>query len=315
MLLISWPFKTAAMPGHSDNAWGKAHDGIVLTHVPMRDPSPSFALTVQESERMLFITGIPRSGTSLMAHLLDSLPNMVILNEPLEIPHLFEDASLEAFFSAHVTWRRKIASGEVLENQCVNNAVVSDTWDDGERRSYVPTVNRDDFVLGTKNPLAYLTRLKSIRRAFPGAKIVILVRHPYYAIGSWKKTFPHLRHATIGDSAVFKLADQRQRNVLSELAAIKDESIRRAGLWNYLVTEIKTCADSHMIIRYEDLIADPRSHLQCIYEGFFPGTIVEAVQSLVSRNDQERDPMSKEERKYIKSMCADSAAWLGYHDL
>ena len=264
---------------------------------------------------MLFITGIPRSGTSLLAHLLDQLPNMVILNEPLEIPHLFEDASLEAFFSAYTTWRKKIASGEALENQCVNNAVVSDTWDDGERRSYIPTVTREDFVLGTKNPLAYLTRLNTIRKVFPGAKIVILVRHPYYAIGSWKKTFLHLRHASIRDSAVFKFADERQQDVLVELAAIEDESARRAGLWNYLATEIKTCADSDMIIRYEDLIADPRPHLQRIYERFFPGTMVEAVQSLATRNDGERHPMSEEERTCIKSMCADAAAWFGYHDL
>lgn len=264
---------------------------------------------------MLFITGIPRSGTSLMAHLLDQLPNIVILNEPLEIPYLFEDASLEAFFSAYVIWRKKIASGEGVENQCVNNEVVSDTWHDGERRSYNPAVTREDFVLGTKNPLAYLTRLNTIRKVFPGAKIVILVRHPYYAIGSWKKTFPHLRHASIRDSAVFKFADERQQDVLVELDAIKDEPTRRAGLWNYLATEIKTCADSGMIIRYEELIADPRPYLQRIYEGFFSNALVETFHSLATRNDEERHPMSNEERKCIKSMCAESAAWFGYHDL
>lgn len=279
----------------------------------MRQQSTPFALTVQESERMLFITGIPRSGTSLMAHLLDQLPNVVILNEPLEIPHLFEDASLQSFFSAYVTWRTKIVNGEAIENQCVNNAVVSDTWHDGERRSYVPTVTREDFVLGTKNPLAYLTRLNTIRRVFPGAKIVILVRHPYYTIGSWKKTFPHLRHASIRDSAVFKFADERQQGILVELAAIEDESTRRAGLWNYLATEIIACADSDMIIRYEDLIADPLPYLQRIYEQFFPDQKVEEVKSLETRNDEERYTISKEERKCIELICADAAAYFGYH--
>lgn len=262
---------------------------------------------------MLFITGIPRSGTSLMAHLLDQLPNVVILNEPLEIPHLFEDASLQSFFSAYVTWRTKIVNGEAIENQCVNNAVVSDTWHDGERRSYVPTVTREDFVLGTKNPLAYLTRLNTIRRVFPGAKIVILVRHPYYTIGSWKKTFPHLRHASIRDSAVFKFADERQQGILVELAAIEDESTRRAGLWNYLATEIIACADSDMIIRYEDLIADPLPYLQRIYEQFFPDQKVEEVKSLETRNDEERYTISKEERKCIELICANAAAYFGYH--
>lgn len=261
---------------------------------------------------MLFITGIPRSGTSLMAHLLDSLPNIVILNEPLEIPHLFEDASLETFFSAYVAWRTKIANGEAVENQCVNDTVVSDTWKDGERRSYVPTIAREDFVLGTKNPLAFLTRLKTIRRVFPGAKIVILVRHPYYTIGSWKKTFPHLRHASIRDSAVFTFADERQQDILVELAAIEDESARRAGLWNYLATEIIAYADPDMILRYEDLVADPLPYLQRTYERFFQDTTVEVVKSLATRNDEVRYPISKEEQTCIKSICANAAAHLGY---
>ncbi|MBQ27456.1 MAG: hypothetical protein CMH81_04860 [Nitrospiraceae bacterium] len=279
-------------------------------------PSPPFTLTVQESERMLFITGIPRSGTSLLAHLLDHLPNLAILNEPRELPFLFETPSLEGFFSSYKTWRTKIANGEAIENQCVDNMVVSDTWNDGERRLYRPLVTREDFVLGTKNPLAYLTQLMTIRRVFPGAKIVILVRHPYYTIGSWKKTFSHLRHATILNSAVFKFADERQRAILLKLAAVADESTRRAGLWNYLATEIIMCADFDTIIRYEDLIVDPLPHLQRIYQQFFPDQMIGSVKPLVSRNnEEERCAMSIEEKKCIESMCAASAAWFGYHDL
>ncbi len=142
---------------------------------------------------------------------------------------------------------------------------------------------------------------------------MILVRHPYYTIGSWKKTFPHLRHAIIRDSAVFKFADERQQGILVELAAIEDESARRAGLWNYLATEIIACADPDMIIRYEDLIADPLPYLQRTYERFFPDTTVEAVTSLETRNDEDRYTISKEERKCIELICADAAAYLGYH--
>jgi|GEM_PF-2136190 len=281
-----------------------------------RHSSASFSLTVQESERMLFVTGIPRSGTSLMAYLLDQLPNVVILNEPREIPFLFEDPSLEGFFSLYMTWRTKIASGEAVENRCVNSTVVSDTWHDGERSLYVPQVTREDFVLGTKNPLAYLTRLATIRRVFPGAVIVILVRHPAYTIGSWKRTFPHLRHAIIHNSAVFKFADDRQRAILSKLAEIEDDLTRRVGLWNYLAAEIIACADFDMIIRYEDLIADPLLYLQRIYQRFFPGQMLDSVELLVTRNnEEERTTMSIKEKTCIKSMCADSAAWFGYYDL
>ena len=278
-------------------------------------PFVPFALTAEESERMLFVTGIPRSGTSLMAHLLDQLPNIVILNEPLQVPQLFEDASLETFFSAYVTWRTRIANGEAVENQCVGNAVVSDTWPDGERRLYVPTVTQDDFVLGTKNPLAYLTRLQTIRRVFPGAHILILVRHPYYTIGSWKRTFPHLRDATIRESAVFKFADEWQRRHLGELAVIEDSSIRRASLWKYLATQITACAEPDMVIRYEDLIVNPSQYLRQTYERFFSNTGINAVPPLMTRNEIYRDTIDENEKFCIRSICGDSAAGFGYTDL
>ena len=278
-------------------------------------PSAPFALTIKDSQRMLFVTGIPRSGTSLMAHLLAQLPDIAILNEPLEIPYLFADRSLDAFFATYMIWRTKIAKGEGVENQCVDDRVVCDTWNNGNRRLYLPKINRADFVLGTKNPLIYLTRLKTIRMAFPGAMIVILVRHPYFTIGSWKRTFPHLKNATIYDSTVFKFADAYQRERLLKIAKIEDSATRRAGLWNYLANEIITCADPNTIIRYEDLVDNPFPYLYRIHQRFFGDTNLRVNQSLKTHNDKTRYSISIEEQKCIASVCASTAAWLGYYDL
>lgn len=264
---------------------------------------------------MLFVTGIPRSGTSLMAHLLDQLPNIVMLNEPREVPHLFKDESLESFFSAYKIWRSKIANREGIENQSVDNIVVSDTWSDGERRLYCPTVSQEDFVLGTKNPLAYLIRLQSIRRAFPGAHILILVRHPYHTIKSWKRTFSHLRDAAISESAVFNFANESQRRDIDKLVEIKDLITRRASLWNYLATQILAHMQDTVVIRYEDLIANPFPYLQEIYQGLFPGASISDVQSLSSRNSPLLDDLDGSERACIKDVCGASAGRLGYEDL
>ncbi len=269
-------------------------------------------LTITQSERMLFITGIPRSGTSLLASLVSQLPNIVVLNEPREMVQIFRDPTLRDFYTAYMTWRRHIADGKPVENQWINGKVATDTWNDGERRLHVPNVTRPDFVLGTKNPLTYLTRLQTIRQMFPGAKIVVLVRHPYYTIGSWKQTFPHLRHASIRDSAVFQFANGRQQEILALLDQIDDEPMRRAALWNYLAKEIIAWAEPATILKYEDLIARPASYVEGLYRSFFTDQPPRFTSDLHTRNDTQRYTLGDDDLKCIRSQCGESAALLGY---
>ena len=272
-------------------------------------------LTAAQSGRMLFITGIPRSGTSLMASLVSQLPNIVVLNEPREMVQIFQDPTLRDFYAAYRTWRQHIANGRLIENQWIDGKVVSDTWTNGQRHFDVSTVTREDFVLGTKNPLAYLTRLQTIREVFPGAKIVVLVRHPYYAIGSWKQTFPHLRQATIRESAVFQFANARQQDILLDVDKINDEPMRRAALWNYLAKEILACADASTILRYEDFIEQPATYVEGVYQSFFTDQPPECSTVLHTRNDTQRYALDEYDLTCIRSQCGTSSAALGYHDL
>ncbi len=272
-------------------------------------------LTVAQSERMLFITGIPRSGTSLMASLVSQLPNIVVLNEPREMVQIFQDPTLRDFYAAYRTWRQHIADGRPIENQWIDGKVVSDTWTNGQRHFDVSAVTRKDFVLGTKNPLAYLTRLQTIREVFPGAKIVVLVRHPYYAIGSWKQTFPHLRHATIRESAVFQFANPRQRQTLSVVDEIDDEPMRRAALWNYLAKEVIASADPATILRYEDVIEQPSTYVEEVYRSFFTDQPPECSAGLSTRNDAQRYALDEYDITCIRLQCRESAACLGYYEL
>ncbi len=155
----------------------------------------------KEIKKDFFITGIPRSGTSLLCSLLDNLPNMVILNEPPEVFRDFRHLQFKEMFDTTINkWREHILSGKTVKNKLSGGNVNANTFaNDGSNPNgmkyddYIPHIEDENFALGIKNPLVFLTRLNDIRKAYPQALIINMVRHPYYTIGSWIRTFSHLR--------------------------------------------------------------------------------------------------------------------------
>ncbi|HPJ97822.1 MAG TPA: sulfotransferase, partial [Syntrophales bacterium] len=151
----------------------------------------------------LIITGIPRSGTSYLSSLLHQVDNCVVINEPTEI--------FDPLIQQRIPWgvatyyrnvRKDILDGHPVKNKISGNRVIEDTAVEDKRSDYCPNVSTPDFILGTKNTLAYLTRLEVLTRSMPQAHIVACVRNPFDTIASWKSTFAHLREADVSSFPV-----------------------------------------------------------------------------------------------------------------
>ncbi len=285
------------------------------------------SLSAQKVKKEFFITGIPRSGTSLLCSLLDALPNVAVLNEPAEIFRDFRIPQFDALFAKTVeNWRTRILEGKPVNNKMAEGKVSANTFsEDGtdpfgmKYTPYTTSVEDADFALGIKNPLVFLTRLKHIRKNYPNALIINMVRHPYYTVGSWIRTFDHLREVWLHGSLLHGFNSPVIGNIkkfrLMQLYKINDLAMRRAGFWEYLAS-LDLPADDPLYIRlkYEDLINDPEYWIRKIYRILFPDKKEPSTitSRLYSRNKSSNYHISDWQKKCIQNICINHMDSLGY---
>lgn len=259
------------------------------------------------------ITGIPRSGTSYLCHLIDLLPGHVVINEPAEIfAPLNRPAPGLGVACYYRDLRRRILDGEPVENKTDAGRIIEDTAKMDVRTAAPISVQEDDFTLWTKNTLAYLNRLPQLLEAMPDATFVACVRHPVDTIESWARTFPHLRDADVEKFPVGSPADPllspTQRGKLSAVADCTDLPRRRAMLWNYLATLILKHRDRLVIVRLEDLADNPDAKVHELSTGRSKRDLTEALwQKKVASKTA-----SSEVSAHVLSECGANASLLGY---
>ena len=265
------------------------------------------------------ITGFPRSGTSLLCGLLHGLADHVAINEPRGVaPILTHTHRPWRLPLLYATLRCQVVDGEPIENKVVDGRVIEDTTLVNEYETYVPAVSREDFALWTKNTMSYAMRLPQIRDVMPEAAIVACVRNPFDTIASWISTFPHLRDAAVErfpvGSPSDRFLDARQREQLAAIAACDAPPLRRALLWRHLAETLLVNRHHVLLVRYEDLVADPATSM---------ARILGAVPHLSSAGDLghlrpaqprvgRRAGLTEADVEAIRSICGDMARELGY---
>jgi hypothetical protein len=264
----------------------------------------------------LLISGIPRSGTSLLCRLLHEQPDCVIINEPTEIFGPLTTCENPWWIARYYRdIRREVLEGEAIENRVKDGRLVDDTRSDDLRAYHRPEVSRDDFLLGTKNTLAYLARIPVLRRALPTAPIVVCVRHPLDTIASWKGSFAHLREVDFTRFPVsytdHALLTWRQRERLREIEDTTSLGERRALLWSYLSELVLEHRDRLLVLRYEDLVADPKGQLQRILSAV-PGFSWAPVRADALKARARRELLDDEDIRAVGDLCTSQAEELGY---
>jgi hypothetical protein len=264
------------------------------------------------------ITGIPRSGTSLLCRLLDDQENSVAINEPSEAITGVGVRRYPAFLlELYARTRAEILSGRPIRNKVTGGRVRTDTRGGANRSElYQPLVQSPEFLLGTKDTLQYLSRLDTFRRALKGMPVLVCIRDPVNTIASWTRSFEHLANADVSALLALKALGSPRRSDAPTLAAMRtcsDVRERRALLWRYLATIVARNRDWISVIKYEDLTTDTSGLLSTIVGMLDP---TRASQNVVLDVDirVSRPPATaaSEESDLIWDVCGDIAAQFDY---
>lgn len=212
----------------------------------------------------LIITGLPRSGTTLVAALVDARDGVCCFSEPQRHEDLLATATDAAAFVAAVgadfaALRRELAEGAaVLDRRGWDDEAVDNYFSapdaTGARRPRFRCVPRgvadvtDDTVLAVKHNGLYTGALPDFVAAGRLA-VLAIVRDPADAIASWQSLDVPIRHARLPAAERFwpELAALVRRDDLPLL----DRQILIADL---VLSRFRQCGVQ--VLRYEDLVRD-----------------------------------------------------------
>jgi hypothetical protein len=197
------------------------------------------------SERMLFVIGAPRSGTTLLLRMLNAHPDIFTRPEPhllTPLAHLgyydhVHKASYDPFQAA-LSAREFVAD---LPNGEADYLDALRAYADVLYGRMLAPSGRRYFL--DKTP-AYALILPFVARMFPRARYVVLTRHPFAIFSSFAKSF-------FDDDWQ---AAHHHNPLLERYVPALARFVRESGV-------------PHVHVRYEALVADPEAHLReiCAY--------------------------------------------------
>ncbi|HYR22824.1 MAG TPA: hypothetical protein VEP30_07880 [Chthoniobacterales bacterium] len=236
--------------------------------------------------RNVLITGTPRSGTTLVCSLLNKLPDVVALHEPMnvwefaecrdggdEIVKMIEDFCAESRKSLH---EHKFAiskhvGGKVRDNSAAVDRGGKRTRQTEHGRIEIGKPLSKDFTLAIKHPAAFTALIETLSKHF---ECFAIIRNPLATIASWNSLdwFPLKDgHLPIGEKLDVDLA--------RELAAKSDPIERQIHILEWFYDRFRRFLPEGALIKYEDLIASRGRELA----KFFPAA-AELDEDLSSKN-------------------------------
>ena len=239
------------------------------------------------SKRNVLIAGIPRSGTTLVCSLLNKLPDVVALHEPMDVWDFAKcrdaaelAAAVENFCAeARRSLREQgFAISKHVGGEIRDNSAADATNQSGPRvrrtehgKIFIDKPLGEDFTLAIKHPLAFTALLESLSSHF---EFFAVIRNPLATLASWN-SLDWLKvkkgHAPI--------AEKLDRDLADKLAAEPDAIERQIQILEWSYDRYRRYLPERAVLKYEDLIATRARALA----KFFP-TAAELDEDLVSKN-------------------------------
>jgi hypothetical protein len=210
--------------------------------------------------RNVLITGMPRSGTTLTCSLLNKLPEMVALHEPMnvfefagrssdEIVKMIDKFCAESRKSLH---ENKFAISKHVGGKVRDNSAVADRAGKRVRQTEHGRIGigkplAQDFTLAIKHPAAFTALLEPLSKCF---ECWAIVRNPLATLGSWNSLdwFPLKDgHLPVGEKLDVDLARE-----LSKTADVID---RQICILEWFYDRFQKFLNERAVIKYEALIA------------------------------------------------------------
>ena len=213
------------------------------------------------SNRNVLITGIPRSGTTLVCSLLNKVPDIVALHEPMDVWEFSEcpdPAALAEKISSYCSEARRslrengFAISKHVGGEIRDNAAGDEIDGTRSRRTEHGKIQIDkslteNFTLAIKHPLAFTALLEPLSQHF---ECFAVVRNPLATLASWN-SLDWLKvkkgHAPIAE----KLDQELARSLASESDAIE----RQIQILEWSYARYHKFLRHEAVLKYEDLIA------------------------------------------------------------
>lgn len=206
----------------------------------------------------IVITGIPRSGTSLLSSILDNNKNCICFNETF--PSKWNTKMLPYHFKKT---RNKIIKGKKVINRVEEKGrITSDTQKNKYSKQYISYNPKLDekLIIASKRTIPYIEQLNRIINS--GYKVIALIRNPYATLNSWER----LDQPNVPVCGV----DENNLHPMWKKTKIKFSSAksleRKAQAWNYLASKLLTHKSQIKIIKYEELVQNKDEVLDDISE-------------------------------------------------
>jgi hypothetical protein len=216
------------------------------------------------SNNTILLTGLPRSGTTLVCALLNEFPDTVALAEPLALDrHGDRDRAVNEIDNFIIATRDEALTANEVTSKHLDG-VIPDNWvepptDSTRLRNVLETRGRinlgkslsPNFRLVVKHPAEFSALADLLVDRYP---LVAVVRHPLAVLAAWQTVNMPVNQGRM------PMAEAFNPNLAAMLAAIPDRIQRQVALLGWLLGTYSELPPEN-VLRYEDLIVAPRSNL------------------------------------------------------
>lgn len=209
--------------------------------------------------RNVILTGIPRSGTTLAAALVDSLPDCVCLNEP----YWQTDAKLDGNAERLANWLKDdfarirahlLAEHPVPDRRQEDGKPLTDFFNAGQPQGKISLFIRagltDNFTLAMKHNALYLAALPQLAR-MKAFTIIALLRHPVDTIASWRRLSLPISSGRMPHAALYwpevKILTENRDDVLT----------KQIKLYDLICQRLSALKETIHLVPYETLVINP----------------------------------------------------------
>jgi hypothetical protein len=266
------------------------------------------------STENIILTGVPRSGTTLACRLLNQLPQVVALHEPMQ-GIVIEDQSdlsvsvdqVESFFAEQ---RRQIANTGRARSRNIGGRVPDNPFEarlppSGVRQNVdalgeilIEKSLAEQYWLVMKHTNRFAPLLRGLVERFP---VYALVRNPLASLASWQTVSAGIRLGRAGPAV------RMAPSLLERLGRIEDALDRQLCLLDWFFEQFLRHLPRRSVIQYEALVESRGKALSVIHP-----TAASLNEPLSSRNASalyDEDQMSRIAERLLKS---DGAYWQIY---
>ncbi|MEM4261322.1 MAG: hypothetical protein QXG00_08815 [Candidatus Woesearchaeota archaeon] len=214
------------------------------------------------NSKNIILTGLPRSGTTLVCHLLNKLPNTIALHEPMAVTK-FEKINgsqkdvvrlIKNFFDGmrYFIEIEEMAISNHVDGKVPDNHIGNVKSNEGLRLSYASKgwiaidkhVDRD-FMLVIKHPSFFTAILDVLINEFP---CYAVIRNPISVLASWNSAALPVNNGHV------PAAENMDINLKNRLAEINDRFERQIYILHWFFNKFKTNLSTKNIIRYEEVV-------------------------------------------------------------